>query len=138
MESYYNFANFVEVGKEQLYDNKIGSLDLETMIDSNSNKFLSVFPLNKGENVSLSDITGLGEHKIVYAGGWKTDNLEFYIYGDEYKYGDIIIKTLVDKIFENKLFGYTFFVHNLGKFDGLYLINSIGSQIDNKYYVKGQ
>jgi hypothetical protein len=40
-------------------------------------------------------------------------------------------------MFENKLFGYTFFVHNLGDFDGLYLIDSIVND-GLTYAVKGK
>jgi len=42
-------------------------------------------------------------------------------------------------MFENKLYGYTFFVHNLGKFDSLYLINGISNSLkDVRYEVKGK
>jgi len=34
IEDYYNFADYVETNKEQLYNNKIGSLDFETMTHS--------------------------------------------------------------------------------------------------------
>jgi hypothetical protein len=66
MEVYYNFANFVEYGKEQLFNDKIGALDLESMTNNISPG--APFPLNEGEYISESDVLGLGEH-IIYAGG---------------------------------------------------------------------
>jgi len=157
----YNFANFVEIAKEQTYDNKIGSLDLETMkIDKSPGAYL---PLNKGENIKESDLLGLGD-QIIYAGGWKTENHEFYLYQkdqtdqtdqkDQIDHKDHkdqtdhknhinqlsgikLVSKLFDEIFENKLFGY--FVHNLGNkvFDSLYLIKGLSNE-NSKYEIRGK
>jgi len=84
--------------------------------------------------IKESDLLGLGE-QIVYAGGWKTKEFIDYKYADKNVNKDNIILSLIDSIFEYKLFNYTFFVHNLGKFDGVYLINAISK---GNYIVKGK
>jgi len=85
-----------------------------------------------------SDILGLGDLKI-YAGGWKTDKDSYYSYKNNIDVDNNIVLDLINKMFENKLYGYTFFVHNLGKFDSLYLINGISNSLkDVRYEVKGK
>jgi hypothetical protein len=76
MECYYNFANFPEVAKEQLYNNNIGVLDLESM--KNRVSFDEQFiryndeegkeQKEKNKIVNESEFLGIGEH-IIYAGG---------------------------------------------------------------------
>jgi len=131
-EGYYNFANFFEKNREQDFDDKIGSLDLETMTNEDP---LNVYNIDK-HNIPIkdSDLLGLGE-QIVYAGGWKTKEFSDYKYADQNVNKDNIILSLIDSIFEYKLFNYTFFVQNLGRFDGLYLINAISK---GNYIVKGK
>jgi hypothetical protein len=82
-------------------------------------------------------VVGIGE-QVVYAGGWKANNIIHYEYENDnvFVFNNNVISRLVDKIFESKLYGFTFWVHNLGELDALYLINSISSSL--KYSVKGQ
>jgi hypothetical protein len=90
----------------------------------------------KDLNLNKYDLVGLGD-QIVYAGGWKTENFECYLYqSDELKSDKLLIK-LIDQMFNHKLYGYTFFVHNLGRFDSLYLINGLSCE-DSNYEIKGK
>jgi DNA polymerase type B, organellar and viral len=137
-EGYYNFGNFIEGNKEQEFNDKFGSFDLETMAIEDSKIKANGARGREEFNIPIkeSDLLGLGEH-IVYAGGWRTKDYSDYKYVDESCNKDNIIINLIDSIFAKELYKYTFFVHNLGKFDGLYLIHDI--MIGNgKYELKGK
>jgi hypothetical protein len=131
-EAYYNFGNFYEQKRDQDFDDKFGSFDLETMVNED------VLPNIDNFNIVIkdSDLLGLGEQSV-YAGGWKTKDFSDYKYADKIVNKDNIIVSLIDSIFEHELYNYTFFVHNLGKFDALYLIKAINKN-DDKYSVKGK
>jgi hypothetical protein len=96
-----------------------------------------VYALNNDKTI-YPDHLGLGNH-IVYAGGWATNNnVEHIIHQSAYDLPNkvtfgpdlvnkdkSIIYNLIDSIFANKLFNYTFFVKNLGKFDSFYILDSL-------------
>jgi len=99
------------------HNDKIGSLDFETYLDEN-NKF------------------------IVFAGGisykFKDEIKYFDLYGDTNNnlIGDNLVMALIDRLFEeHKINGYTFYSHNLSRFDGLFLVSALSGSA--KYKLKG-
>lgn len=80
-------------------DEKLGAIDFETY----------------GEN-------GYG-NQSVYAGGWGTKDFNNLCYINENESSEDVVKRVLESIFEHKeLDGYTFFAHNLGRFDSIFLI----------------
>jgi alpha-N-acetylglucosamine transferase len=78
----------------------------------------------------------------VFAGGisYKFQNEIKYIelYADTSKnlIGDNLVRELIDKLFEeHKIKGYTFYSHNLSRFDGLFLVSALSGS--TKYKLKG-
>ena len=135
-EIHYNFPNFVEPHKDQIFDNKIGTFDLET------------FPINNNNDCNNNnDHLGLGVH-VVYAGGWATNNAEHFIRKSDYDTGEYgpslvnkdksIIYNLIESIFANKLYSYTFYCHNLGLFDSFYVLDSLTQKDTGRFKITGK
>lgn len=100
-EGEYNFPNFPVTNIDFKSNLKLGALDFETF----------------GEN-------GLG-NQSVYAGGWGTEKINKYFYIEEAESSLNVVKRTIESIFEHpELDGYTFFAHNLGRFDSLFLIRA--------------
>jgi hypothetical protein len=101
----YSFPTLPEKNIEQTYDDKIGSFDLET------------YSLNeKGE-------------QVVYSGGWATkDKCQMFYIGDENcSNAEDLVKSIFKDIFDNNNDGYTFYAHNLSKFDAIFLLKCLRS-----------
>jgi DNA polymerase type B, organellar and viral len=116
MEYYYNFPNINVARLEQSYNDKIGSIDLETLTDDTVEE----------EDEGLQFVCGIG---------FKANNIKSYKILSVENYDRNIILEIIDEIFENKLYNYSFYVHNLGRFDSVFIINEITA--NNKYEVKG-
>ena len=72
---------------------------------------------------------GIGNQEV-YAGGWATlnDLKTFYIKEKNGKLEDSkeVVKRILESIFDNEeLNGYTFYAHNLGRFDAVFLLKSV-------------
>jgi hypothetical protein len=103
VETVYTCSLFPTYKKDLEFNDKIGTIDLETY----------------GSN------SGLGLHQV-YAGGWaiKDNTNLFYIKTNETS------EVFISRIFFNilmskKLDGYTFYVHNLGRFDSVFILKSL-------------
>ena len=104
-----------ELAHEQMFNNKIEVIDLETYPEINDDK----------GGVEGSD-NKIGIQKV-YAGGWRVDNEKhFYYYGDKgCENQESLIKQMFTDIFECGYAKYTFYAHNLGKFDGHFIVRSL-------------
>lgn len=103
VEAEYNYPSFPIYKKDANYDIKIGTLDLETF----------------GENL------GLGQHQV-YAGGWATKESQKFFYLNTNETSEQLVNKIFLSIFMvNDLDGYTFYVHNLGRFDSVFIIKSL-------------
>ena len=99
----FSFPKFPILKKENHPNNRIGSIDLETYGSS----------------------FGLGYHQV-YAGGWSTKNNNRYFYLNKNETSEQLVNRLFSSIFtHNDLNGYTFYVHNLGRFDSVFIIKSL-------------
>lgn len=132
VELEYKFQNFEEIGKDYIWDKKIGVIDLETLQLN-----------NEGE-------------QCVFAGGWAVSDYLFteYLDNSKYKISSILgkeskiveglednnselvlnrlklasyelIKNLFDSIFSSKYTDHTFFMHNLGGFDYIFILSAL-------------
>jgi len=107
IEGEYSFPDFPITNIDMEYNDKIGWLDFETY----------------GEN-------GLG-NKSVYAGGWTVNNLMQMFYIKPEESSENLVQRLIDSIFIHpELDNYTFFAHNLGRFDSLFLIKGLVANKD--------
>jgi len=107
IEGEYTFPDFPVTDMEFYYNDKIGCLDFETY----------------GDN-------GLG-NQSVYAGGWCVKDLMELFYINPEESSDELVTKLIESIFNHPdLDNYTFFAHNLGRFDSLFLIKGL---VANKY-----
>jgi len=101
IEGEYHSLDFPVNDLEYNYNNKIGTLDFETY----------------GEN-------GIGNQEV-YAGGFATKNKTHLFYINKDENNENVVKRIIDCIFEyEELNGYTFYAHNLGRFDSVFLIKS--------------
>lgn len=103
VEVIYTCPQFPLYKKDLNLNDKIGTLDFETY----------------GNNL------GKGFHQV-YAGGWaiKGHTKLFYIQRNETS--EQFINKLFLSIFMNRMLnGYTFYVHNLGRFDSVFIIKSL-------------
>ena len=67
--------------------------------------------------------------------GWCTKDLNNLCYIEENESSEDVVIRVIESIFEHKeLNGYTFFAHNLGRFDSIFLIKGT-AKLDN-YTVK--
>jgi hypothetical protein len=98
----YNFKSMVETNKENFTNKKIGTIDFETYGEKNG-------------------------RQIVRAGGWYAEgDCNIYNLGDiecdkDYK----IIKKLFTDILISKYYDYTFYIHNLAKFDAILILDAL-------------
>jgi len=104
-----------ELVHEQMFNNKIGVIDLETCPKINDDK----------GGVEESD-NKMGIQKV-YAGGWRVDDEKhFYYYGNKgCENQESLIKQIFTDIFECGYAKYTFYAHNLGKFDGHFIVRNL-------------
>ena len=102
----YSYPSFPLHKKEVKQNEKIGSLDLETY---------------------GSDIPNLGSgYHQVYAGGWATTKHKNYFYIKKNETSEQFVNRLLTSILMTKdLNGFTFYVHNLGRFDSIFIIKSL-------------
>jgi hypothetical protein len=114
------------------FGNAMGQSDNITVISSNDKP----------------DHLGLGK-QIVYSGVWAVDKLEHFIHALDYQntceIGPALVNTdksiiynLIDSIFANQLYNYTFFVHNLGKFDSFYILDSLTQKDTGRFKITGK
>jgi hypothetical protein len=103
VEVSFNSVKFPPYKKDTNLNEKIGTIDFET------------YGLN----------LGLGYHQV-YAGGWaiKTRTKLFYK-GSRESSEQLVSKIFLDIFLDNTLNGYTFYVHNLGRFDSIFIIKSL-------------
>ncbi len=100
-EGEYKSANFPITNLDYKYNDKIGALDFETY-----------------------GIDGTG-NQDVYAGGLATKNETQLLYINPEEKSDNLVKRVIESILINKkLDGYTFYAHNLGRFDSVFLIKA--------------
>lgn len=107
VEKKFKFLSLPASKKNTNSEDKIGTIDLETY----------------GEN------SGLGFHKV-FAGGWCVKGKTNLFYINPNETSEQFVNRLFKSIIYNKnLDGYTFYVHNLGRFDAVFIIKSL---ISNK------
>lgn len=103
VETTKTYLPFPSRKKDIKFNDKIGAIDLETY----------------GEN------SGLGLQKV-YAGGWAIKNKTKLFYIEPKETNEQFINRLFLSILMNKnLNGYTFYVHNLGRFDSIFIIKAL-------------
>jgi hypothetical protein len=125
LERYYSFSEIVLPYKEDVFNDKYGTLDLETLVDYD-NENLTEEELN---NINIEDL-GLGKQEV-YAGGWKVkvdgnDISQYFIIDkDKIKNSHELIKQMFEKLFEHEVNKSKIFAHNLGRFDALFLIRHL-------------
>ena len=103
VEKSFNCQDFPVTSKESTHNKKIGTLDLET----------------------FGDNSGLGYH-LVYAGGWSIENKTELFYLEPGETGEQLVSKMFSSILSKKeLNGYTFYAHNLGRFDSVFIIKSL-------------
>ena len=111
VEGEYLFANYPVSDLDFEYNGKIGAIDFETF----------------GQG-------GLGSQSV-YAGGWATKEFSDYIYIEKNADPILVVQRVIRSILANdKLNGFTFFAHNLGRFYALFLIKAAVSMEDIKIY----
>ena len=108
----YNFPNILCSELEYVYNENFGVLDLETF---------------------GSSAGGMGSQSV-YAGGWATNKNTELFYLEENEDSVSLLIKIVDSIFLHNKDKYTFYAHNLGRFDGVFIIKSLVK--DNKYKIK--
>lgn len=102
-EATYSYPSFPLVQKLFYTDSRIGTIDLEIY----------------GSNL------GLG-YQQVYAGGWAIKDQTQLFYKTYRESSDQFINRIFLNIFINKnLNGYTFYAHNLGRFDSVFILKSL-------------
>jgi hypothetical protein len=111
VESIYSCLSFPQYKKDVNLDNKIGTLDFETY----------------GSNF------GTGYHQV-YAGGWAVKGLTNLFYVENNETSENLVNRIFLSIFQNKnLDGYTFYAHNLGRFDSIFIVKSL--ILNNKFQI---
>ena len=103
VESTYTYPSFHLIKNSVKLDSKIGTLDFETY----------------GSNF------GMG-YQQVYAGGWAIEGETQLFYITYRETSDQFINRIFKSIIMNKnLNGYTFYAHNLGRFDSVFILKSL-------------
>jgi len=99
----YRFDSLVSSAMSPVYNHNIGCIDFETY---------------------ACDSTGRQE---VYAGGWIVNGEihKFILGSDDLNNSHQLVERLFNSIFESKYSNYTFYVHNLSKFDSIFIIDSL-------------
>lgn len=100
----HNMLDLMEVAKSLDFNGKIGTIDIETYYTGTNPKIL--LPYSCAFAVD-------GYTKVYWLGE------------DGLSTSDSIIIQMIRDIFDNKLADYTFYAHNMGRFDGYYLIKTL-------------
>jgi len=135
IESIFIYKNFEqdfkldileELPHEQMFNNKIGVIDLETCPEKS--EVISTEVDEEGNKIYNNN----GSQKV-YAGGWRVgSDKHLYYYGDPgCENQDGLIQKMITDIFECGFAKYTFYVHNLGKFDGHFMTKSLLVDLPN-------
>ena len=105
-ESTFTCSPFPKYTKDTKLNDKIGTIDFETF----------------GSNLSKG---GMG-YQQVYAGGWAVEGETKLFYKLAKENSEQFINRIFLSIFMNySLNGYTFYAHNLGRFDSIFIIKSL-------------
>ena len=115
IERMYKFPDLRLSYRDKKYDDKIGTLDLETLSVNNR--------CNEDGTVDI----GLGKQEV-YAGSWALNHLgcrKFIINNSNIYNGNDIIRVMFDELFKLNVKGYTIYAQNLGRFDSIFLIKEI-------------
>ena len=111
VEKIFECLPFPSYHTDKIKDNKIGTIDLETF----------------GSN------SGTGSHQV-YAGGWSVTNKTELFYLKPNETGEQLINRLfLSIVSQTNLNGYTFYAHNLGRFDSIFILKSL--VLSNKFKV---
>src|SRR5258706_15664777 len=103
VETPYNYPSLPVQKKDLTLDKKIGTIDFETF----------------GSNF------GLGYHQV-YAGGWAVNNIKQLFFLKYNELSEQLVNRLILSILMNPKFdGYTFYAHNLGMFDSIFILKSL-------------
>jgi len=97
-------GRLMEVPQELVFDNKIGTIDIETYRSSEASGLMSVYA-------------------CAYAVEGKTQT--YWLGENNLLTGESLIIQMIWDIFNNRLTSNTFYAHNLGKFDGHFLIKTL-------------
>ena len=104
IEASYNFLDYPEDKKINIQDTKIGSIDFETY---------------GNEGIGIQN---------VYAGGWAINDSiktnKFYYINKDSNSLDLVKNIITDLANNKDINGYTFYAHNLGRFDSVFLIKA--------------
>ena len=104
----YNQPKFPIFKQDETLNNKIGAIDFET------------YGINQG----------LGEHQV-FASGYAIKGKTELLYIETGETSENLVKRFFKGILTNKqLNGYTFYVHNLGRFDSIFIIKSLTLNTD--------
>jgi len=136
LERFYQFPEIKLPYSDKKYNNKIGSLDLETFVITNEDSKVELTENISGNYSNIDEFIEEGTDKLyVYAGGWKINNVDgkikdndtqmFIIDYKNIKNSNDLIKAMFERLFQNDVNGYTLYVHNLGRFDGIFLIKEL-------------
>ncbi len=103
VETGFNFLSFPSYKKDLELNLKIGTIDLET----------------------YGSDSGKGYHQV-FAGGWAIKNRTslFYINPNETS-EQFINRLFLSILLDESLNGYTFYLHNLGRFDSVFILKSL-------------
>ena len=103
-EGSYNFLDYPMDNKNDEQDFKIGAIDFETFGDE-----------------------GMG-YQNVYAAGWAVNDSfnsnKFYYINQDGNSLEVVKKLIYDLANNTEMDGYTFYAHNLGRFDSVFLIKT--------------
>jgi len=103
VESTYSYPSFPLIKTTLHKDSRIGTIDFETY----------------GDNL------GLGYHNV-YAGGFAIKDHTQFFYKTSRETSEQLINRIFKSIFMNKaLNGYTFYAHNLGRFDSVFILKAL-------------
>jgi hypothetical protein len=103
LEISYNQPKFPFYAQDTNLNKKIGTIDFETY----------------GENV------GFGYHQVYAAGFSIPDKTSLYYIESGETSESLVERFFTDILSNNKLNGYTFYIHNLGRFDSIFIIKSL-------------
>ena len=103
VEVKYNQPKFPFYKLDTNLNDKIGTIDFETF----------------GDNL------GFGSHRV-YAGGWSIKNYTKLFYINPRQTSEQFVQKIFKSIFMNDILnGYTFYIHNLGRFDSIFIMQSL-------------
>lgn len=139
VELEYNFPNLLEMRKDYIWDKKIGVIDLETLQINNEGEqcvfaggwavsdYIFTEYLDKSK-YKIGKVLGK-ESKLVE--GLDDNDSELVL--NSFKLASYeLIKNLFDSIFSSKYNDYTFYMHNLGGFDYIFILSAL-SYYNNEY-----